>query len=251
AEGPMSRDKGSSYLANYRYSTLALFGGLGIPIGTSAVPRYQDAKWAQSWWMKRHHEKLAALKKTSRVDLLMVGDSITHGWEKRGRKTWDEYYAKRNAFNIGFSGDRTEHVLWRLAHGAVDGIAPKVAVVMIGTNNTGQRRDPADETAAGVAAIVKDLRKRLPTTKVLLLAIFPRSPRAHDEQRKLNDAINERIQKLADEKAVFYLDINSSFLDGNGTLTKEIMPDYLHPHEKGYGIWANAMEPTLAKLLGE
>ena len=122
---------------------------------------------------------------------------------------------------------------------------------MIGTNNTGQRKDPAELTAAGVSAIVADLRARLPSTKILLLAIFPREPYANGEQRKLNRAINERIAKLGDDEHVFFLDINKSFLDDNGRLSKDIMPDALHPNAKGYAIWAEAMEPTLKRLMGE
>jgi len=217
----------------------------------TTTPTFQAAKWTRDWWMPRHEQKLAELEKQGEVDLLMVGDSITHGWERGGRATWDRYYAKRKAFNLGFSGDRTEHVLWRLANGAVDGISPKLAVVMIGTNNTGQRQDPAEDTAAGVKAIIDDLGKRLPRTRVLLLAIFPREPHANGKQRRLNSAINELIAKFADGRKVFYLDVNKSFLKEDGRLTKDIMPDFLHPNAKGYEIWAKAMEPTLERLMGE
>ena len=240
-------------------STLALlscFAGLGVADDAkktvkATTPVVQDAKWAVKWWMPRHKQKLADLKKQGRVDLLMIGDSITHGWEGRGKKTWNEYYAKRHAFNIGFSGDRTEHVIWRLQDGAVEGIAPKLAVVMIGTNNTGHRQDPPKETAAGIKMILGELKKRLPETKVLLLAIFPRSAKKDDRLRKTNDGINKIIAGYADDKRVFYLDINASFLEDDGTLTKAVMPDLLHPHEAGYATWAKAMEPTVAKLMGE
>ncbi len=214
-------------------------------------PETQTAEWAVKWWMPRHEEKLKGLEEQKTVDLLMIGDSITHGWEGGGKKVWDKYYAKRNAFNIGFSGDRTEHVLWRFDHGEIDGIAPKAAVVMIGTNNTGHRQDAPDETAAGIKAILDRLGKKLPDTKVLLLAIFPRGASADDELRLINDGINERISKFADGKRVFYLDLSDKFLEDDGTLPKSIMPDLLHPNPKGYEIWAKAMEPTLAKLMGE
>ena len=128
----------------------------------AVTPEVQTAAWAVKWWQPRHDQKIADLKKMEKVDLLMVGDSITHGWEGRGKKVWDDFYAKRNAFNIGFSGDRTENVLWRLQHDAVKGIAPKLAVIMIGTNNTGHRQDPAEETAAGIKAIIVELQKQLP-----------------------------------------------------------------------------------------
>ena len=211
----------------------------------------QTAAWAVKWWQPRHDQKLADLKKMEQVDLLMIGDSITHGWEGHGKKVWDEFYVERHAFNIGFSGDRTENVLWRLQHEAVKGIAPKLAVIMIGTNNTGHRQDPAEETAAGIQAIIVELQKQLPETKILLLAIFPRGENSDNPLRKLNTSINEIIAGYDDGKKVFFLDINSEFLDEDGTLPKSVMPDLLHPREAGYATWANAMEPSIAKLMGE
>jgi lysophospholipase L1-like esterase len=217
----------------------------------AVTPEVQTAAWAVKWWQPRHDQKLADLKKMEKVDLLMIGDSITHGWEGRGKKVWDEYYSKRNAFNIGFSGDRTEHVLWRLQHDAIKGIAPKLAVIMIGTNNTGHRQDPAEETAAGIKAIISELEKQVPETKVLLLAVFPRGAKSDDPLRQLNTGINEIIAGYADDKRVFFLDINAEFLEDDGTLPKSVMPDLLHPQEAGYATWAKAMEPTIARLMGE
>lgn len=217
----------------------------------AVTPEVQTADWAQSWWSKRHEEKLKEKEALKEVNLLMIGDSITHGWEGSGKKVWDKYYAKRQTLNIGFSGDRTENVLWRLQHGAVDGISPKLAVIMIGTNNTGHRMDKPEEIAAGVKAILTELEKRTPATKCLVLAIFPRGPNSEDSMRKINDATNEIIKGFADGQRVFYLNINDKFLEADGTLPKSIMPDLLHPQEEGYAIWAEAMEPTIAKLMEE
>ena len=217
----------------------------------AVTPEVQTAKWAGKWWGPRHKQKLKDLKAQKKVDLLMIGDSITHGWEGKGKQVWDEFYGKRNAFNIGYSGDRTEQVIWRLQNGEVDGISPKLAVIMIGTNNTGHRQDPPEETAAGIKAILVELKKRTPKTKVLLLAIIPRSAKPGDQLRRINDGTNEIIRHYADGKNVFYLDINQTFLEEDGTLPKSVMPDLLHPQEKGYRMWAEAMEPTIRKLLGE
>lgn len=215
-------------------------------------PEVQTAQWAQSWWMPRHEQKLAEAKNLEgKVDLLFIGDSITHSWETGGKVVWDEFYAHRKPFNIGFSGDRTEHVLWRIQQGTIDGLTPKVAVVMIGTNNTGHRQDKAEHTAAGVAAILDELKERTPQTKVLLLAIFPRGHKPEDRLRVLNDQINTRLKALADNERVFFLDINRTFLEKDGTLPKRVMPDVLHPNPDGYRLWARAMEPTLKRLLGE
>ena len=216
----------------------------------SVVPNVQTAEWAQKWWMPRHEEKLQTVADTD-VDLLMIGDSITHSWEKPGADVWAEFYSQRKAANLGFSGDRTEQVIWRLQHGEVDGLSPKLVVMMIGTNNTGHRQDPAKETVLGIEYIIKELRERLPQSKILLLAIFPRGATPDDELRKLNADINEMLPLLADDRNVFFLDINDAFLDENGNLSKDIMPDLLHPNAKGYRLWAEAMEPMVSRLLGE
>ena len=199
-------------------------------------------------WMQRH-EQMNARVAQGNVGLLMIGDSITHGWEGSGKAVWEKYYAKRNAVNLGIGGDRTQHVLWRLQNGNIKGISPKLAVLMIGTNNSGS--NSPEEIAEGIEAIVSFLRKELPQTKVLILAIFARGPNNDDPRRQVNERTNAIIAKLADGEMVHFLDINDKFLDDDGTLPKEIMPDLLHPREKGYGIWAEAMEPTIAKLMGE
>ena len=140
-----------------------------------------------------------------------------------------------------------EHVLWRLDHGNIDGISPKLAVLMIGTNNC---QSPAEKIAEGIKRIVEKLRTSLPQTKVLVLAIFPRADQPEPVRQNLVKT-NRIISKLADNKMVFYLDIGPKFLDANGKLGREIMPDLLHPNAKGYQIWAEAIEPTVAKLMGE
>lgn len=216
------------------------------------VPEVQTAKWAQSWWMPRHQQKLKELKERKKVDLLFIGDSITHGFENRGKKVWEKYYAPRSAFNIGFSGDRTEQVIWRLQHGEVEGISPRLVIIMIGTNNTGHRKDKPENTAAGIRRIIDELQKRLKGTKILLLAIFPRDAKPDGQFRVINDGINRIISGFADEKnGIYFLDIGDKFLEKDGTLPKSIMPDLLHPNEKGYEIWAEAIEPTVKKLMGE
>ena len=212
----------------------------------------QDAKWAVKWWMPRHKQKLEEVKKAEgKIDLVLLGDSITHYWEKSGKEVFKKFYGDRNTLNLGFSGDRTEHVLWRLQHGAVDGIKPKLVVLMIGTNNAGHRNEKSEDTAAGIKAILDELKKRLPETKILLLAIFPRGEKPDNPKRKLNDATNQIIKTYADGKRVHWLNINDQFLTEDGILPKEIMPDRLHPKKKGYRIWAEAMEPTVKKLMGE
>jgi beta-glucosidase len=122
---------------------------------------------------------------------------------------------------------------------------------MIGTNNTGTRRDPPEETASGIQAILTTLRTRLPGTKILLLGVFPRGASADNPLRKLNLAINDRIRHYADNQQVFFLDLSPRFHDGRGHLSQDLMPDYLHLSERGYHVWADGMEDMIRKLLGE
>ena len=204
----------------------------------------------ESWWTTRHEQIVARIRQ-GEVDLLMIGDSITQGWEDNGRRIWTSYYGGRRAVNLGFSADRTEHVLWRLDHGEIEEIAPKLVVVMIGTNNTSQRHDPPEETAAGIQAILTTLRTCLPNTKILLLGVFPRSASADDPFRRLNAAINDRIRHYADNQQIFFLDLSRHFLDDRGRLAQDLMPDYLHPSERGYQVWAEGMEDMIKKVLGE
>jgi beta-glucosidase len=145
----------------------AIFGLLASAVAAdfavqpkSVTPEPQTALWALEWWMPRHEAKLRELaQRRDEIKLLMIGDSIMYGWEKpRGKAVWDRYYGKRGAFNLGFAGDRTEQVVCRLQHGEVEGLHPKLAVIMIGTNNTGHRMDPPHEIAAGVKMIIDELR---------------------------------------------------------------------------------------------
>jgi lysophospholipase L1-like esterase len=211
---------------------------------STVIPVPRDANW-----MKRHNSMNARVKQGN-VDLLLIGDSITQGWENSGKGVWDKFYAKRNAVNLGIGGDQTQHVLWRLENGNIDGITPKLAMLMIGTNNSNGKELP-ENIAAGVKAIVDKLREKLPQTKVLVLGIFPRGTDDSDIKRQSNMKANEIIAKLADGKNVFYLDIGDKFLDSDRKLSKDIMPDLLHLSPKGYTIWAETVEPTVVKLMGE
>jgi beta-glucosidase len=196
-------------------------------------------------WMKRHEDVVARVKQGD-VGLLMIGDSITHGWDS---ELWKRYYEPRKAVNLGFGWDGTQHVLWRLEHGEVDNIKPKAAVLMIGTNNIPYAS--AEDTYKGVAAIVTDLQKRLPETKILLLAVFPRGETAGDPLRSKLADLNSRLNLLGSRSGVEFLNINDRFMDNQGTISKSIMPDFLHPNRAGYKIWAEAMEPRLSRIMGD
>jgi lysophospholipase L1-like esterase len=221
----------------------------------SVTPEPLSHAWSIGSWIPRHEKKLEEVRKLrlagKNPQVVFIGDSITEGWENAGKQVWQRHYAKYDALALGFGGDHTENVLWRLRHGEVDGISPKVAVLMIGTNNAGDRNDDPQATAAGVKAIIDELRTRLPRTKVLLLAIFPRGEQPTDFLRRLNEKVNAIISSYADGRHVFFANINAALLHGDGTLSREVMPDLLHPEEKGYEIWARSMEPILQNLMAE
>jgi lysophospholipase L1-like esterase len=188
-------------------------------------------------------------------DIEFIGDSITQGWETRGSNVWNQFYGHRKAINMGVSGDRTEHVLWRFEQGQLDGIKAKVAVLMIGTNNSNKNKDGTDaytdsDILEGVVAIVNQIRTRQPDTKIILLGIFPRAKTFSPQRGRLLE-INQVLAKLDDGQNIFYLDFGSQYVELDGSISKGIMADALHPGEAGYKIWANAIEPKLKQLLGE
>ncbi|MCF7688541.1 MAG: GDSL family lipase [Cephaloticoccus sp.] len=192
--------------------------------------------------------------------MLFLGDSITAGW-KKAPHIWNHYYGAYQPANFGISGDRTQHVLWRIEQGELDGIAPKVVVLMIGTNNSGG--NTAAEIATADRKIVAEIREKLPQTKVLLLAIFPRGPRADKTGVVTEEAIADATKRMAvirdvnadlatldDGDTIRYLDITRNFLGNDGTIPNIIMPDQLHPNAAGYQLWADAMQPLLKEMMG-
>ena len=209
----------------------------------------------QKAFMDKHASYVERAKQGD-IDILFMGDSITEGWNTRGKDVWKGRYADRKAANFGIGGDRTQHVLWRAMDGELENIHPKVAVLMIGTNNIGRdiaKADPAEEIAGGITKIVNLVREKT-GAKVLLLAIFPRSDGKDqiDAVQKRQHEVNDIIKKLDDGKNVRYLDLWDKFVGPDGkNVPKDMMADYLHPGDKGYGIWADAMEPLLSEMLGQ
>jgi lysophospholipase L1-like esterase len=211
-------------------------------------------------WMKRH-EAFVERSKKGNVDVLFVGDSITQGWEGSGKKVWAEKFANWKPMNLGIGGDRTQHVLWRITTGKeLEGIDPKLVVMMIGTNNFSS--NTPEQIAEGVKAILDEFHKQKPKAKVLLLGVFPRSKEggrslvekgvkivAKDELHPKTPAVNALLAKFDDGKMVKYLDIGEKFLDDKGGLPVSTMNDYLHLTEKGYTIWADAISKTVEEMV--
>ena len=205
----------------------------------------------------RLKEKLKCVS-NHKYDLIFMGNSLIHNFEKPiYQPVWQQFFAPRNALNLGFSGYRTENLLWNIEQGVLNGQSPQVIILEVGTNNVDEVHYPtrhnALQVAGGIEAVVKEIQFRLPHTKIVLLRPFPGSydgakPTSH---RAILDRTADIVSQLHDGKQVFYCDVNYLFLNMDGTLKKELMPDWLHPNPAGAKLWAQAMEPLLAELMGD
>lgn len=197
------------------------------------------------------HEAFLKRGKEGPIGLLFIGDSITAGWPAVAKELWRKYYEAYHPANFGFGGDRTQSVLWRIENGELDGISPSVVVLLIGVNNGS---DPA--VVGGVKKVVAEIHTKLPQSKLLLLGIFPRggdpaNPAWIGRSRAFTAQVNKELATLDDGKKTRFLDIGGKFMDSQGLINKEIMPDGLHPALPGYQIWADAMQPLLQEMLNE
>ena len=240
----------------------AAFAQTNVPVSTNApavvaphtnnaiipVPRLDDRGKARMEAVLNH-----AKENQGPCDITFIGDSITQGWEGNGRNVWQKYYGTRKCLNFGVGGDRTEHVLWRFENGQLDGVKPKAAVLLIGTNNSNKNKDGTEQYSdadilEGVQAIVKQIRTRLPDTKLIVLGIFPRGATFSTQRGKLLQ-INQALAKLDDGKMIHYVDFGSKLIEADGSISKDIMPDRLHLSAQGYEIWAEAIEAKLKEML--
>jgi lysophospholipase L1-like esterase len=177
------------------------------------------------------------------ADIVFDGDSITNRWETTGKSMWARYADR--AADFGIEGDRTENLLWRLSKGQVDGVDPKVVVLLIGTNNVG--RDSADHLADGIKAVVAEYKKRCPHAHIILMAVFPRAKTPDDPSRLKLAAVNRQIATLDDGHRVSFIDIGPKLIEADGTISPETMPDFVHPTANGYSFWADAIQPLIDK----
>ncbi len=198
-------------------------------------------------WVERAAGSIASAREmAANIQLVFDGDSITDAWQTHGRCIWEERYGPAGAFNFGISGDRTEHLLWRLKQGQARGLRPKLIVLLIGTNNI--RRDPAGQIAEGIASIVGEYRRECPAAILLLHALLPREREAGSPLRVKVAKVNSMIATLQGPGVVFQ-DFGGRFLRLDGSIIEELMPDYLHPSEAGYAIWAEAIQPMVDKYV--
>lgn len=235
--------------------TLALTLSLGATIslaeeakvsGTTPSPRTIEFSWMSvDAWNKMQAEDVAIAEKGG-VDLLFVGDSITAGWNW---DIWQKNFAQYNPANFGVGGDHTGNLLWRLEHGDKGNLKPKAIVLLIGVNNFGHLNETPQQVFDGIKAVVKTLRKNYPKAKILVNGVFPFEESATSPKRAQVKEVNALVAKLDDHKHVFVKDYGALFLQPDGTISKEVMGDFLHPTAKGYQIWVDAMLPDIQKLL--
>lgn len=234
-----------------------------LAAGKAPLAATPIARLDTRWWRERHQQKLADIR-ARKFDLVFLGDSITQNWEKSGPPAWQDFqpvwqrlYGTRNALNLGFSGDATSHLLWRIMNGEVEGLSPKAAVILIGANNLGRLRWPPGETIEGIGAVVAETRRRLPRTRILLLGVLPsiRNAWASEATATINAGLASRYGGDA-VPMVTYRDVGQVFMRGTNVdpaqfydplLTPPEAP--LHPTAQAQERMARLIEPTLAALL--
>ncbi len=207
-----------------------------------------------NWWKSRHENVLAEIKESS-PQLIMIGNSITHGLDDENNiEFWDKYLNAYNTVNMGFGGDRTENVIWRLENGEIDGINPKVATLMIGTNNTDgnnfEEVTQPEELAEGIWKICTIINEKLPDTEIALLAIFPYGYKPEVYRNKLIQKTNDIIRTYPEKNSkIHFYDVNHVLEHEDGSLIHELMPDYLHPNTEGYRLIFDELAPEIEKLM--
>lgn len=238
---------------------LAALAALGFSGAASAADEKRscalnvEPRTVEYPWMSiaRWHEMNDGLKARAAqgdVDVLFLGDSITEMWDK---SAWDGRFGKYRAANFGIGGDHTGNVLWRLKNDGMDKLRPKVVVLLIGVNNFGLCNEEPEQVTGGVKAVVAELRALYPDARILLNGILPNGQLALDERRAKARAVNGAIAALDDGRHVFFRDYGPRFLEANGDIAAETMPDFLHLTPKAYATWAEAMGPDIELLMRE
>lgn len=235
------------------WATLQIFAEESNP-AVIPVPKLEQDGYD---WHARHADVLR-IKKTLNPEIVLLGDSITHFWGGepkahtiRGPKAWESVFAGKRVLNLGYGWDRTQNVLWRIDHGELDGISPEYVVIHIGTNNTSgtpnARENTAEEIAAGVREVCERVKAKLPKTKILLMAIFPREELPDHPRRLLIGKSNQLIAADAKKLGISWIDIGPSLLESDGKLSRLMMPDFCHPGETAYQVWADALKENFDK----
>lgn len=216
------------------------------PSGTQPSKRNQEFPWMSIATWERMHAEDVLVAEHDQVDLLFIGDSITAGWDWQ---LWQQHFVPLKAANFAVGADHTGNMLWRLQHGTIGQLQPKLIVVLAGVNNIGHLQESPEQTAAGVTRLVQQIQLAWPNSKILLNAVFPFDQAANSPNRTKVKQLNKLIAKLGDNKTIFVKDYGPLLLQKDGSISADIMPDFLHPNSRGYQIWAEAMLPDIHQLL--
>lgn len=215
----------------------------------ACIAQVQDKPWySQADWLAKHESLLKAKDAASGATVVFLGDSITEGWSGAGQTAWEKHFAEFRPLNLGIGGDETSHVLWRIEHGALDGLQCKLVVLLIGTNNIGNAGQSGLETAEGVRRIVENIRQKLPQTKILLLGVFPRDEQPSATLRREVKILTGAIISLHDGEMIHVMDLWRIFLPQGEVLSKDLFPDFLHLSEAGYELLAQTIAPRIRTL---
>lgn len=234
-----------------------LFATAEPPVNTAIVPVPKLENDSYDWYAR--HADVLKVKDEINPEIVLIGDSITHFWggqpksnHVRGSKSWEFAFGKYRTLNLGFGWDRTQNVLWRLDHGELDGLHPRVVVLHIGTNNTSgtknARQNTPAEIAEGIRAVCIRIRAKLPEAKIILMAVFPREEKPDAPRRAQIAEINKLIADFGKTSGIQFLDISQKLLNPDGTISRDIMSDFCHPTDKGYQVWADALAPLLHQV---
>ena len=240
------------------FSSLTALAEPSVATGNTAIiPAARLEKDFYDW--DARHAEIMAIKDKLKPEVVLIGDSITHMWggppeEKSGRgnrglEAWKSVFADRPVLNLGYGWDRTQNVLKRIELGELDGLSPKAVVIHIGTNNLAGTKNARENTPAEIAeaigVIVDKVQAKCPQTKIIVMKVFPRGEKPDNAYRAKINAINAALSALEGNSGVTVIDLTSKFTNADGTISREVMSDFLHPAAKGYMIWADALRPVL------
>jgi beta-glucosidase len=228
----------------FRFTVVILACVLGTAL--AGIPWVGEPR-GEDWWVDRHNGFVSNTNtNAANISVLFYGDSITEGWGGNGKPTYDQYYAPLGTANYGIGGDRTEHLVWRINNGEVDGLSPKLCVIKIGTNNLGDNSD--EDIARGNRAVIDALLAKLPNMKILLLGVLPRN---NADLTARTDNINSIIRTFDNGNTIRFFDMRNTFYLGNGQFATELYTsDLLHLSAQGYVKWAEVMDPIFRQMLG-
>ena len=226
-----------------------------VPVNSALIPVPKLENDSYDWYAR--HADVLHVKDRLDPEVVLIGDSITHFWggdpkasQANGPRSWQSTFGQYRTLNLGFGWDRIQNVLWRLDHGELDGVHPRVIVLHIGTNNTSDtanaRQNTPAEIVEGIRAIIRRLRAKTPEARIIFMAVFPREQRPDHPRRRLISEINSLLAELGDLPGITLLNIGPKLLQPDGTISPEIMADFCHPTEKGYQIWGEALASLLA-----